>query len=90
MFKKKIKKILIGTNNKGKLKEIRDLLPKHIETVSTSTFKLKSPKENGKTFEQNSLIKSRYFSQRTKLICLAPFFSAKIARTPVPVPMSKT
>jgi len=71
MFKKKIKKILIGTNNKGKLKEIRDLLPKHIETVSTSTFKLKSPKENGKTFEQNSLIKSRYFSQRTKLVCLA-------------------
>jgi len=71
MLKKKIKKILIGTNNKGKLKEIRDLLPKYIETVSTSTFKLKSPKENGKTFEQNSLIKSRYFSQRTKLICLA-------------------
>ena len=71
MLKKKIKKILIGTNNKGKLKEIRDLLPKYIETVSTSTFKLKSPKENGKTFEQNSLIKSRYFSQRTKLVCLA-------------------
>ena len=68
---KKIKKLLIGTNNKGKLKEIRDLLPKHIKTVSTSAFKLKSPKENGKTFEQNSLIKSRYFSQRTKLVCLA-------------------
>jgi len=71
MFNKKIKKILIGTNNKGKFKEIRDLLPKHIETVSTSTFKLKSPKENGMTFEENSLIKSRYFSQRSKLVCLA-------------------
>ena len=71
MLKKKIKKLLIGTNDKGKLKEIRDLLPKHIKTVSTSAFKLKSPKENGKTFEQNSLIKSRYFSQRTKLVCLA-------------------
>jgi len=71
MFKKKIKKLLIGTNNRGKFKEIRDLLPKHIKIVSTSAFKLKSPQENGKTFEQNSLIKSRYFSQRTKLICLA-------------------
>ena len=71
MLKKKIRKVLIGTNNKGKLKEIRDLLPKHIKTVSTSTFKLKSPKENGKTFEENSLIKSRYFSQKTNLICLA-------------------
>jgi len=68
---KKIKKLLIGTNNKGKLKEIRDLLPKRIETLSTSTFKLKSPKENGKTFEENSLIKSKYFSQKTKLVCLA-------------------
>jgi len=71
MLNKKIKKILIGTNNKGKLREIRDLLPKHIKTISASKFKLKSPKENGKTFEENSLIKSRYFSHKTKLICLA-------------------
>ena len=71
MLNKKIKKLLIGTNNKGKLKEIRDLLPKRIETLSTSVFKLKSPKENGKTFEENSLIKSKYFSQKTKLVCLA-------------------
>ena len=71
MLNKKIKKLLIGTNNKGKLKEIRDLLPKNIKTLSTSDFKLNSPKENGKTFEQNSLIKSRYFSKKTNLICLA-------------------
>ena len=71
MLNKKIKKLLIGTNNKGKLKEIRDLLPKHVETLATSAFNLKSPKENGKTFEENSLIKSRYFSLKTKLICLA-------------------
>ena len=71
MLNKKIKKILIGTNNKGKLKEIRDLLPKNIKTLSTSTFKLNSPIENGKTFKENSLIKSRYFSKKTKLICLA-------------------
>ena len=71
MLNKKIKKLLIGTNNKGKLKEIRDLLPRHIKTFSTSNFKLKSPKENGKTFKENSLIKSKYFSQKTKLICLS-------------------
>ena len=71
MYNKKINKILIGTNNKGKLKEIRDLLPKYIKTVSTTNYKLKSPKENGKTFEENSLIKSKYFSKKTKLFCLA-------------------
>ena len=71
MENKKIKKILIGTNNKGKLREIRDLLPKRVKSLSTSSFKLKSPIENGKTFEENSLIKSKYFSKKTNLICLA-------------------
>ena len=71
MKNKKIKKLLIGTNNKGKLKEIRELLPKYIKTLSTSEFNLKSPIENGKTFKQNSLIKSKYFSKKTDLICLA-------------------
>ncbi len=71
MLKKKIKKLLIGTNNKGKLKEIRDLLPKNIVTMSTAEFRLKSPRENGKSFKENSLIKSKYFSKKTNLICLA-------------------
>ena len=68
---KKISKLLIGTNNKGKYKEIKDLLPKYIKTYSTEEFKLKSPKEDGLTFEDNSIIKSKYFSKKTKLICLA-------------------
>ena len=71
MLNKKIKTILIGTNNQGKLKEIRDLLPKNIKTYSTLDFNLSSPRENGKTFEENSLIKSRYFSKKSNLICLA-------------------
>ncbi len=71
MLNNKIKKLLIGTNNKGKLKEIRDLLPKNVKTYSTLDLKLKSPLENGKTFKENSLIKSRYFSKKSNLICLA-------------------
>ena len=67
----KIKRLLIGTNNVGKLREIRDLLPKYIKTLSTSEFNLKSPRENGKTFLENSLIKSKYFSKKTNLTCLA-------------------
>ena len=68
---KKISKLLIGTNNKGKYKEIKDLLPKYIKTHSTSQFKLKSPRENGLTFTENSILKSKHFSKKTKLICLA-------------------
>ena len=68
---KKISNLLIGTNNKGKLKEIKVLLPKHLKIYSTSDFNLKSPIENGKTFEENSVIKSKYFSKKTNLPCLA-------------------
>ena len=71
MLYKKITKLLIGTNNKGKLREIRRLLPKRIKTYSTSSFNLKSPRENGKNFKENSLIKSKYFSKKSNLICLA-------------------
>ena len=71
MFKHKINKLLIGTKNKGKLREIKNLLPKSIKTYSTSKFDLNSPVENGKTFKENSLIKSKYFSKKTGLVCLA-------------------
>ena len=71
MFKQKINKLLIGTNNKGKLREIKNLLPKNIQIHATSEFNLKSPIENGKTFKENSLIKSKYFSKKTNFICLA-------------------
>ncbi len=71
MLKKKISKILIGTNNKGKLKEIRGLLPKSIKIFSTSDFNIKSPVENGHTFKENSLIKSKYFSKKSNLVCIA-------------------
>ena len=71
MLKKKITKILIGTNNIGKLIEIRGLLPKNLQIYSTSDFKFKSPNENGRTFKENSLIKARYFSKKSKMICLS-------------------
>ena len=71
MSAQKINKLLIGTNNEGKLREIKILLPKKIKIHSTAEFNLKSPAENGKTFKENSLIKSKYFSKKTGLLCLA-------------------
>ena len=71
MSKQKINKLLIGTNNRGKLREIKSLMPKNIKIYSTSQYNLKSPVENGTTFKENSLIKSRYFSKKTSLMCLA-------------------
>ena len=71
MSQKKIKEIFIGSNNQGKLKEIADLLPKNIKIFSNLDFKISSPKETGQTFQQNSLLKAKYFSKKTKKICLS-------------------
>ena len=71
MKAKKIKDLLIGSNNLGKVREIKQLLPKNIKVSSIIDYKIKSPVESGKTFLQNSYIKSKYFSKKTGKICLA-------------------
>jgi len=67
----KIKEILIGTNNIGKYKEICGLLPKTVKKYSLKELKITSPKETGKSFKENSIIKASYFSKKTNLICLS-------------------
>ena len=67
----KIKEILIGTNNIGKYREICDLLPKKIKTYSPKVFKIITPEETGKSFEENSILKASYFSKKTNLVCLS-------------------
>ena len=68
---RKIKEILIGTNNEGKYKEICNLLPNEIKKYSPKEFNISAPKETGKSFEENSFIKASYFSKKTNLICLS-------------------
>lgn len=58
-----MKKILIGTHNKGKFKEISYLLSKKIKKISPVSLKIKSPNETGKTFIANSKLKANYFSK---------------------------
>ena len=71
MRKKKINKLVLGTNNQGKVREIRKLLPKKIVTYTPKGLNIKSPKETGSSFLKNSMIKAKYFSEKTKEICLA-------------------
>tara|TARA_B100000963_G_C22550040_1_gene636337 strand:- start:25 stop:603 length:579 start_codon:yes stop_codon:yes gene_type:complete len=58
-----MKKILIGTHNKGKFKEIAYLISKKYKKISPLTLKIPSPKETSKTFEGNSKLKVNYFSK---------------------------
>ena len=67
----KIDKILIGTHNKGKFKEISDLLPETVEKISPNDLGIGSPKEDGKTFLQNSELKANFFCNKSKLVTLS-------------------
>jgi len=58
-----MKKILIGTHNQGKLKEISYLLSKKISKISPIKLKIKSPKETSKSFIGNAKLKANYFSK---------------------------
>ncbi len=71
MSKKKIKEIFIGSNNRGKLKEIGDLLPNNLNLYSNLDYKIPSPIETGSSFYENSLLKAKYFSKKTKKICMS-------------------
>ena len=56
-----MKKILIGTHNKGKFKEIAYLLSKRYKKISPKTLQIPSPKETGSTFIANSRLKAKFF-----------------------------
>ncbi len=58
-----MKKILIGTHNKGKFKEIAYLISNNYKKISPTRLKIKSPKETGKSFISNSKLKVNFFSK---------------------------
>ena len=58
-----MKKILIGTHNAGKFREIAYLLTKRYKKISPTSLKIKIPKETGKSFVSNSKLKVNFFSK---------------------------
>jgi len=61
-----MKKILIGTHNQGKFKEIAYLISKKYKKISPIILKIRSPRETGKTFAANSKLKVKFFSKFVK------------------------
>ena len=58
-----MKKILIGTHNRGKFREISYLISRKYRKISPLILKIPSPKETGKTFQQNAKLKVNFFSK---------------------------
>ncbi len=68
-----LKKIVLASKNSDKLKEIRLALKSlPVEILSLADFDdMPDAVEDGLTFEDNALIKARFFAARTHLACLA-------------------
>ena len=69
--------LLLGSGNVGKIKEIKFYLEyfnlfNNFQITDLSSFKdLGEPEENGSTFEENSVIKSTYFYNKTDCLTLS-------------------
>lgn len=64
---------MLASKNSDKVKEIRLVLKSlPLEILSLADFdNLPDAVEDGATFEENALIKAKFFRERTKLACLA-------------------
>ena len=68
---KKNIQLLIGTHNDGKFKEISKLVNKNIKKISPKKLKIRPPKETGKTFKSNSILKANFFYRKSNIISLS-------------------
>jgi XTP/dITP diphosphohydrolase len=67
-----LKKLVIASNNAGKLREIGEILaPLGIEVLPQSAFNVPEAEEPHATFVENALAKARHAAQRTGLSALA-------------------
>ena len=68
----KLEEIVFASHNDGKIKEIKKLLaPYDIKVKSALDMDLPDVEETGKTFEENSLLKSRTIAKLVNMPCLA-------------------
>ena len=66
------KKLVIASNNDGKILELREILKVFdIQILSNRDFNIAEPIEDGKTFKENAYIKSFNTASKTKLVSLS-------------------
>lgn len=63
----KIKRLVLGTENPGKIAEWQEILTKIIPVIGVrTTVNLSKPKETGKTFAENARQKASYYAKQIK------------------------
>ena len=63
--------IVLASNNRGKLRELKDLLPDDVEVTTAGELGIDLPDETGTTFEENAYLKARAVASATDAIAVA-------------------
>ena len=64
--------LVIASHNVGKISEIRDMLNKYkLNLKISSDFNIEEPDEDGKTFEENALLKSKLTSEKSGFLAIS-------------------
>lgn len=67
-----MQKIVLASNNKGKVREFGDMLSSlEMEVIPQATFNIEDADETGLTFVENAIIKARHASSIAKLPAIA-------------------
>jgi XTP/dITP diphosphohydrolase len=64
-------KLLIASNNQGKLAEFKALLPPSVELLTLRDLGLESPEETGTTFAENAKLNAETATRQAQLIAIA-------------------
>lgn len=63
--------VVLASNNRGKVEELRQLLPAWVSVQTASEANVKLPEETGETFAENALLKARAAAEQTGSIAVA-------------------
>ena len=67
-----MKQLLIGTTNVAKFNDYLELLKGYpLEITSLHDYKIKEPAETGKDFEENAILKAKYYFHKTGIPTIA-------------------
>ncbi len=68
-----MKRLVVASKNKGKIKEFEQMLGKFdFQVLSLNDFgQIEEPEETGSTFLDNAKLKASYYAQKTKEYCMA-------------------
>lgn len=67
-----LQRLLLGTKNKGKIRELLFLLePFNIQVATLDDYDIVEPEETGSTFEENAALKATYYFMQTGIPTLA-------------------